>query len=81
MPPSEAISQYDELGETGDGDEGGPGSPGSPADGDVFGYGDTANLGLPSSTNLIGFDAATAIFATSDAAGYGVSSVAMLFSA
>ena len=44
------------------------------SDGEVFPYGDAANLGAPSSANFNGLDAATAIFATSDGAGYWVSS-------
>jgi len=44
------------------------------SDGEVLPFGDAANLGSPSSANLYGPDAATAIFATSDGTGYWVAS-------
>jgi hypothetical protein len=40
----------------------------------VFGYGDAANFGSPSPTDFSGSDPATAVFASSDGAGYWVSS-------
>ena len=46
------------------------------SDGEVFAYGNAANLGSPPSGDFNGFDPANAIFATSDGGGYWVSSAA-----
>ena len=44
------------------------------SNGEVFGYGDAANLGSPPAASFNGLDPATAIFATSDGGGYWVTS-------